>query len=185
AFPFLPFQPTGPALSNALTPAGGTTPAVGGPQILGTQSFHGLDPNFVPPLAHEANLSVEQALPGHMSLSVGYVGTRALRLPVFLDSNLVGQTPHGMRSYNVVDASGNVLNQLTVPVYLQSDRRSSAITSINTGFSAANTWYNSLAVTGRRPFANGIEVLANYTWARATDTGQVQGTNGTFYGGDT
>ena len=49
----------------------------------------------------------------------------------------------------------------------------------------ANTWYNSLAVTVRRPFANGLEVLMNYTWAKATDTGQVQGANGTFYGGDT
>ncbi len=183
-YPFVPFQVTGPPLSLSLFPSGGTAPTVNGPPVLGSQSFHGLDPNFVPPLAHEANLSVEQALPGHMSLSVGYVATRALRLPVFLDSNLVGQTPHGTRTYNVIDTSGNVIKQLTVPVYLQSDRRSSAITSINTGFSAANTWYNSLAVTGRRPFANGIEVLANYTWARATDTGQVQGANGTFYGGD-
>jgi hypothetical protein len=29
-----------------------------------------------------------------------------------------------------------------------------------------------------------LEVIANYTWAHATDTGQVQGSNGTFYGGD-
>ena len=42
-----------------------------------------------------------------------------------------------------------------------------------------------MAVTVRRPFANGLEILGNYTWARATDTGQVQGTIGTFYGGDT
>ena len=42
-----------------------------------------------------------------------------------------------------------------------------------------------MAVTVRRPFANGLEVLVNYTWAHATDTGQVQGANGTFYGGDT
>ena len=55
---------------------------------------------------------------------------------------------------------------------------------INTGFSKANTWYNSLAATVRRPFANGLEVILNYTWARATDTGQVQGASGTFYGGD-
>jgi hypothetical protein len=40
-------------------------------------------------------------------------------------------------------------------------------------------------MTVRRPFSNGLEVLANYTWARATDTGQVQGVSGTFYGGDT
>ncbi len=41
-----------------------------------------------------------------------------------------------------------------------------------------------MAVTVRRPFANGFEVLSNYTWAKATDTGQVGGANGTFYGGD-
>src|SRR5206468_863570 len=168
-----------------LVPVGGNAPTVNAPAKLGPQSFHGLDPTFVPPLAHEFNLGIEQALPARISFSVGYVGTRALRLPVFLDANLVGQTPHGTRTYNVIDASNNVLNQLTVPVYLQSDRRSSAITSLNTGFSVANTWYNSLAMTVRRPFSNGLEVLANYTWAKATDTGQVQGTNGTFYGGDT
>jgi hypothetical protein len=120
-----------------------------------------------------------------MSLQVGYVGTRALRLPVFLDANLIGQTPSGTASYDVLDKSGNIINQLTVPVYRQQDRRNSAITSINTGFSVANTWYNSLAMTARRPFANGFEVLANYTWAKATDDGQVDGANGTFYGGDT
>jgi Carboxypeptidase regulatory-like domain/TonB dependent receptor len=183
-YPFVPFPVTGPPLSAALYPTGGTAPAVNGPPILGAQSFHGLDPNFVPPLAHEANLSVEQALPGKMSLQVGYVGTRALRLPVFLDANLIGQTPHGTRTYDVLSSSNAITQVLTVPVYLQSDRRNSLITSINTGFSSANTWYNSLAMTVRRPFSNGLEILANYTWARATDDGQVAGTFGTFYGGD-
>jgi TonB dependent receptor len=184
-YPFVPFPVTGPPLSGALVPSGGTAPTVNGPTILGAQSFHGLDPNFVPPLAQEFDFGVEQALPGNMSLSVGYVGTRALRLPIFLDANLIGQTPHGIATYNVQDAGNNITSQITVPVYLQSDRRNSAITSLNTGFSVANTWYNSLAVTVRRPFSNGLEVLANYTWARATDTGQVAGTFGTFYGGDT
>ncbi len=185
AYPNVPFIPTGPALSGALFPAGGTAPAVGGPPILGTQSFHGLDPNFVPPLAYEGELSVEQALPGQMTLSVGYVGSRALRLPVFLDANLIGQTPHGSRSYNVLSATNQFIEQLTVPVYLVSDRRDSRLQSYNTGFSVANSWYNSLAVSARRPFQNGLELLANYTWSRATDTGQVGGANGTFYGGDT
>ncbi len=184
-YPNVPFPVTGPSLSSALFPSGGAAPAVNGPSALGAQSFHGLDPNFVPPLAHEAELGVEQALPGKMSLSVGYVGTRALRLPVFIDANLIGQTPHGTRTYDVLNAANQVTQVLTVPVYLQSDRRNSALAGFNTGFSIANTWYNSLAMTVRRPFSNGLEVLANYTWARATDTGQVQGTNGTFYGGDT
>jgi hypothetical protein len=184
-YPFVPFPVTGPSLSTALYPVGGTAPAVNGPAKLGPQGFHGLDPNFVPPLAHEFQMSVEQAMPGKMSLSVGYVGTRAMRLPVFLDANLVGQTPHGLRSYDVLNSAGQIGEVLTVPVYLQSDRRNANITSLNTGYSIANTWYNSLAVTVRRPFSNGLEVLGNFTWARATDDGQVGGANGTFYGGDT
>ena len=183
-FPNVPFQPTGPSISGSLHPGGGAAPQVLGPSTLGPQSFHGLDPNFVPPFSHEADLSVEQALPGKLSLTVGYVGTRGMRLPVFVDSNLLGQTPHGLRSYNVIDASGNFIKQITVPVYLPSDRRNTSLATFNTGLSVANTWYNSMAVTVRRPFANGLEVLANYTWAHATDTGQVGGANGTFYGGD-
>ncbi len=172
------------SLSGSLHPSSGAAPQVHGPSLLGPQSFHGLDPNFVPPFSHEADLSIEQALPGKLSLTVGYVGTRGMRLPVFVDANLLGQTPHGLRSYNVITSTGAFVRQITVPVYLPSDRRNTTLATFNTGRSVANTWYNSMAVTVRRPFANGLEVLANYTWAHATDTGQVGGANGTFYGGD-
>jgi hypothetical protein len=184
AFPNVPFPVTGPPLSGALHPTGGTSPAVNGPSVIGAQSFHGLDPNFVPPLAHQMDLSVEQALPGKMSLSVGYVGTRGMRLPVFVDANLVGKTPSGIKTYTVQDANNNITKTFTVPVYLPSDRINPNLATYNTGFSVANTWYNSLAGTLRRPFANGLEAILNYTWEHASDTGQVQGSNGTFYGGD-
>jgi len=184
-YPDLPYQPSGPALSNALYPTGGTAPTVNLPATSKlSYSFHGLDPNFVPPLAHEMNLSLEQAFPGKLSLQIGYVGTRGMRLPVFLDANLIGQKPSGEASYLVQDAKNNITKTITVPVYLPTDRRNTALSSFNTGFSVANTWYNSMAVTVRRPFANGLELLGNYTWAHASDTGQVQGANGTFYGGD-
>jgi hypothetical protein len=184
AFPNLPFQPTGPALSASLHPVGGDSPSVVGLSATPAYSFHGLDPNFVPPYSQEADLSVEQQLPGKMSLQVGYVGTRGMRLPVFVDSNLIGQTPHGIRTYDVLNASNQIVKVLTVPVYLPSDRRNTSLATFNTGFSAANTWYNSLAGTLRRPFANGLELILNYTWAHATDTSAVNGANGTFYGGD-
>jgi hypothetical protein len=186
-YPNVPFTPTGPPLSAALYPSGGAAPLVNGPSTIGPQSFHGLDPNFVPPYAHEFELSVEQALPGNISLSIGYVGTRGMRLPVFLDSNLIGQKPSGERTYNVLSglATGaTLLKQLTVPVYLPTDRRNTSLATFNTGFSVANTWYNSLAVTVKHPFHNGLEVVGNYTWAHATDDSQVGGANGTFYGGD-
>lgn len=184
-YPNLPYTPTGPGLSQSQYPQGGTVPKVSLPSSSKiSYSFHGLDPNFVPPLAHEWNLSVEQAMPAKISLQIGYVGTRGMRLPVFVDANLVGQKPSGMATYLVQDAKNNVTQTMTVPVYLPSDRRNTALSSFNTGFSVANTWYNAMAVTVRRPFANGLELLGNFTWAKATDTGQVQGANGTFYGGD-
>ena len=183
-YPNVPFLPPGPALSQAVYPTGGTAPAVSGPTATASASFHGLDPNFVPPYSHEMDFSVERALPGKMSLTVGYVGTRGMRLPVFLDANLRGQTATGTASYNVMDASYNVVRQITVPVYKTSDRINSSLSSFNTGFSIANTWYNAMTVTVRRPFGNGFEVLGNYTWAHGSDDGQVAGSNGTFYGGD-
>ena len=184
SYPNLPYTPSGPALSGSLYPTGGAAPAVTPLTTAASYSFHGLDPNFVPPFAHEMNLSVEQAMPGKISLQIGYVGTRGMRLPVFVDSNLIGVKPSGEATYVVQDKTNAVTKTITVPVYRPADRRNTGLASFNTGFSVANTWYNSMAVTVRRPFANGFEILGNFTWAKATDTGQVQGANGTFYGGD-
>ncbi len=181
-FPNVPFLPAGPSLSNALYPMGGTAPTVTNVSGRASISFHGLSPDFVPPLSQEFDLGVEQSLPGKLTLSVGYVGTRATHLPVFLDANLVGQTPHGLRTFNLTDTAGT--KQITVPYYLASDRIDPTLTSINAGFSVANSWYHSMAVTVRRPFANGLEVLLNHTWAKALDDDQVQGAFGTFYGGN-
>src|SRR5215831_10481951 len=182
-FPNVPFLPPGPALSGALYPQGGTAPAVTGVNASASASFHGLSPEFVPPITHEFSLALEQEMPGKMSLTIGYVGTRALRLPVFLDANLVGQTPHGVRSFNVTYPNGTT-NLWTVPYYLASDRIDPTLTSINAGFSVANSWYNGMAITIRRPFDHGFEALVNYTWAKALDDDQVQGAFGTFYGGN-
>lgn len=184
-----PIPTVDPNISNALHPTGANTPiaqlpfpAAGFTTGL-IPSFHGLSPNFVPPLTHEMDLSVEQQLPGKIALSVGYVGSRALRLPVFVDANLIGQTPHGLRTYAVKNNAG-VVSSLTEPFYLTTDRANTALGSLDTGFSVANSWYHSLAVSFRRPFANGLELLANETWSKAMDDDEVAGSNGTFYGGN-
>jgi Carboxypeptidase regulatory-like domain/TonB dependent receptor len=182
-FPNVPFTPAGPSLSGSLYPAGGAPPTVTNVSGKASISFHGLSPDFVPPLTHEWDFSIEQALPGKMSLSVGYVGSHALRLPVFLDANLVGQTPHGTRAFNITYPNGTT-KLVTVPYYLTTDRIDQTLTSINAGFSVANSSYNGMAVTLRRPFDHGLEVLLNYTWAKALDDDMVQGAFGTFFGGN-
>ncbi len=184
-----PIPSPDPALSSALIPSGGNVPVAENPfpTTLSTvgvvPAFHGLSPNFVPPLTHEMDLSIEQQLPGKMSLSIGYVGTRGIHLPVFMDANLVGQTPHGLHTYNVTGYNG-VVTSYTLPFYLPSDRANTSIGSLNTGYSIANLWYHSLATTLRRPFANGLEIILNETWAHSRDDDQVAGTFGTFYGGN-
>jgi len=184
-FPNVPYAVPGPPLSSAIYPAGGHAPSVVG--VSGTQapitSFHGLSPNFVPPLVHEFDLAVEQALPGKLSLSLGYVGSRGLRLPVFIDANLVGQTPHGLHSFYITYPNGTT-PLVTVPYYTSNDRINTSLSSLNAGFSVANSWYNGMAVTVRRPFDHGLEVLLNYTWAKALDDDMVSGNYGTFYGGN-
>jgi hypothetical protein len=183
AFPNVPFPVPGPSLTGALFPAGGSAPTITGISSTASTSFHGLSPAFVPPLVHEFDLAVEQALPGKMSLSIGYVGSRGLRLPVFMDANLVGKTPSGQRSFDITYPNGTT-KLVTVPYYLASDRINPALTSINAGFSVANSWYHGMAVTLRRPFEHGLEVLMNYTWAKALDDDMVGGAFGTFYGGN-
>ena len=185
AFPNVPFPVPGPALTGALHPTGGVAPTVVGLSASSSPvtSFHGLSPDFVPPITHELDLAIEQALPAKFSISLGYVGSRALRLPVFLDANLVGQTPHGTHSFNITDASGNTTLR-TVPYYLASDRLNTSLSSLNAGFSVANSWYNGMAVTLRRPFDHGLEILLNFTHAKALDDDMVSGAFGTFYGGN-
>ena len=174
-FPNVLFTPPGPALAAPFS--GAATPAVtpGGKALV--SSFHGLDPNFVPPIAHEAQLTLEQQV-GPTAISLGYVGTRALHLPIFIDTNLAKAST--TRTYNIYDKSGAQSGSIILPWYTQ--RLTTADGSINTGFSAVSSWYNSLVGTVRQPMRHGLELLLNYTFSKTTDFGQVGGQFGTFYG---
>ena len=177
-FPNVLFTPPGPPLGAAFSGAATSQVTPGGSALV--SSFHGLDPNFVPPIAHEGNLTVEQQVPGKMTLSLGYVGSRALHLPIFIDTNVAPAT--GTRTYNLYNGSGTQTGTVTLPFY--TSRITTADASINTGFSAVSSWYNSMVFSVKRPFSNGLEMLLNYTWSKATDLGQVGGAFGTFFGSD-
>ena len=174
------FTPPGPALtapfSGALTPQVVNTGAT-----LAPLSFRGLDPSYENPYSHSFDISVEQELPYNSALTLGYVGNRAMRLPVFVDVNLKPATT--TKTYDVVDKSGNTLKTVTVPWYTQ--RQTYVDGSILGGFSGVNSWYHSFVATLKKPVSHGVELLANYTYSSATDGGQVSGVNGTFNGTDT
>ncbi|MGB9029484.1 MAG: carboxypeptidase regulatory-like domain-containing protein [Acidobacteriaceae bacterium] len=174
------FQPPGPPLKAPF--AGAATPqVVNTGASLAALAFRGLDPHFTNPYSHSFDVTVEEQLPGQMTVSLGWVGNRAMRLPVFFDTNLAPAT--ATKTYDITSSTGVTSRTITEPFYTA--RAATQDAAILTGFSVVNSWYNSMAFTFRKPFSHGLEVVANYTFANATDGGQVSGVNGTFNGTDT
>jgi Carboxypeptidase regulatory-like domain/TonB dependent receptor len=174
------FTPPGPAPINQVT--GAPSPAVNTGLSLGTIAARGIDPNFKNPESMSWDVAVEQALPLRATFTVSYVGNRALRLPIFVDTNVdpASAVNHQYYFFPTATSAPTVIN---LPFYTA--RLSNNTGSLLTGFSDVNSNYHSLVFSVRKPFAHGIEVLANYTWAKAMDGGQVSGVNGTFNGTDT
>ena len=178
-FPNVIFTPPGPPLAAPF-------PGALAPQVintnppLGVLATHGVANDFVNPLVHEGEVTVERRLPGDLSLSAGYVFSRALHLPVFIDANLAPSTT--TQSYAILNSAGTLTQTITEPFYTKRlDPRTGIIA---TGNSVVNAWYNGLLVTLRRPLGHGVEFLTNYTFAKSIDDGAVQGNVGTFSGTD-
>ncbi|SDE64838.1 TonB-dependent receptor [Terriglobus roseus] len=172
------FLPPGPAPKNLVTGTAITPVNPGLPSS--AIGVRGASPNFLNPYTHSFDLAVEQQLPFHTTLTIGYVGTRGMRLPIYVDSN-VDPTSAINRTYQLTNATGQV-STFSFPYYTK--RLYTSTTSVLTGYSDVNSWYHSGVFSVRKPFANGFEVLANYTWARTMDAGQSGAPNGTFNGTD-
>ncbi len=178
-FPNVIFTPPGPApaapFPGALTPQlVNTNPPLG---ILAT---HGLQNDFVNPLVHEGNFTVERQLPGGFIASGSYVFSRGLHLPVYLDANVAPATT--TKSYDILSSSGTLAQSITVPFYTARINPGTGV--ILTGYSTVNSWYHGMILTLRRPLRQGFELLVNYTLSKSIDDGAVSGQFGTFYGTD-
>jgi hypothetical protein len=186
------FVPPGPPLAAAFP--GALTPAVAAGGGLLPLSFRGISPTFTNPYTHSFDLAVEQQLPWQMTLSLGYVGTRGMRLPYDVDMNQ--PMPTTTRTYTILNTAGAIDTTkgangfVTVPFIPNGTARPSPNdANVLVGFSGVNSWYNSGAFSLKKPFSKGLELLVNYTWAKAMDESQVQGGNsvqnsggGTFQG---
>jgi hypothetical protein len=145
-----------------------------------TQLSHGVNPDFVNPLVHEGEFTVEKQLPFGMSVSAGYIFSRGLHLPVFVDSNIAPTTL--THSYAILNPSGGVSQTISEPWYTQRLNPTTGV--ILNGYSSVNSWYNGGIFTLRKPMTHGVELLFNYTYSKSIDDGAVAGANGTFFGTD-
>jgi hypothetical protein len=185
-FPNVFFTPPGPPLAAPF--AGALTPTVAIPAgglATSIQAVHAMAPNFVNPVAHEVELTVERQLPGRMSLSATYLLTRANHLPSDWDANIAPTTKTA--SYDVLSgttAGAATLLTTTVPFYTTASRVDPNSGLMLTQFSVVNSWYNALVITLKKPMSHDVELMFNYTFSKALDDGQTSGTNGTFFGTD-
>jgi Carboxypeptidase regulatory-like domain len=178
-FPNVIFTPPGPPMaapfSGALTPqvVPFTPPSA-------SQVTRGMSPNWLDPMVHEGNVTVERQLPGGLAASVAYVVSRGLRLPIFYDANLAPSTT--TKSYDILSSGGQTAQTVTFPYY--TTRIDANTGEVFIGQSDVNSWYNSMVISLRRPMRHGLEFQAYYTLAKSFDGAQVQGSNGTFNGTD-
>jgi hypothetical protein len=180
-FPNVIFTPPGPALaapfSSAVTPqVVNTNPS------LSTQVIRGLSPDFVNPLVHMGEFVIEREVGWNSSFSASYLFSRGLRLPVFVDANLAPATT--TRTYDVVDSGGNTLSTFTLPLYTSRASTGTGGGVVLVGESVVNSAYHALTLSYNKRISHGFETIANYTYSKAIDSGQVPGTFGTFNGTD-
>lgn len=179
SFPNVIWTPPGPPVAAPF--AGALTPQViAFTPPSATQVTRGMAPDWVNPRVHEGDVTVERELPGGFSASGAYVVSRALHLPIFLDTNLAPSTT--TKTYDILGAGGAPAQTYTVPFY--TGRIDTNTGEVFAGFSDVNSWYNSMVITVRHPMQHGLEFTVNYTLSKAFDGGQVAGSNGTFNGTD-
>jgi len=182
-FPNVYFTPPGPAVAapfpGALTPSVGIP---GGTLSASLAAVHGMSPDFVNPVAHEAEVTIERQLPGRMSVSATYLLTRGLHLPASYDANVAPTTSTATYDVLASPTSGATALTATVPFYGSRIDPNSGL--ILNQASIINSWYNGLVLTLRKPMSHDVEFVFNYTYSKALDDGQTAGTNGTFFGTD-
>ena len=182
-FPNVLFTPPGPPLVSPFSgaPTPGVCSACAAAASLASIASHGLTTNFLPPRVHEGNLSIERQLPGNMTVSATYLFSRGQRLPAFVDNNINPSSGVFTATYDVLNSAHTITQTFTEPFYTQ---RLNTTGVILTGESVLNSWYNGLVLKWRKPMAHDLDLLADYTFSKSQDNGQVPGQFGTFYGTD-
>ena len=132
------------------------------------------------PDVFQYNLSVEHQLPGNMTLSVAYVGTRGV--------HLWAEKP-GNPSIPTAIVNGVYYWSSQVPAcssIVPTCRLNPNYAGFSLDQTAADSWYNSLQIVANKRLSDGLEFQAAYTYSHSLDTaeGQLTGQDCTASGMD-
>jgi outer membrane receptor protein involved in Fe transport len=130
------------------------------------------DPNYRPAYSEQATLAIDRELTKNTSLSVSYVWSRSLHIPVSYDTNVAA--PAYSLNYRVLDTSGAVVGTYSTPIYTA---RNPAILVNGAAYanrisvlqSAANSYYNALLVNLKHRYSNWLQGDLSYTYGHTID----------------
>ncbi len=138
-------------------------------------------PSFRNGEIHQAEVAIEEALPGHLHLEASAVASLGRRLPVTLDANIDPVINPKTITYVVVDGShmGPIkAPYITVPFYASwpsvnsstgfAGRLNSSYQQVTEIFSRANSTYEAAMLRLIRS-SRTLSIRAHYTYAHATD----------------
>jgi hypothetical protein len=133
-----------------------------------TPVIEGTDPNLQDGLTQEYNLNVQYAMGRGYVFDVGYVGTRSLHRPGFLQFDQASlASPQNPVNGETTNSIGNVTARLPIQ-------------GINPGSMSADSImignYNSLQASLTKQMQHGFQLQGNYTWSKNLD--EVDGENG-------
>lgn len=115
---------------------------------LGASSGNAVQPEWKTPYNMQWSLFGEREIVPNLSLEVGYVGTRGVKLE---------QAP-------------NLNAALPGPGTIASRRRYPALGNLNVSVAAGDSWYNALQVNLQRKWRSGFSFKTSYAWSKSLST---------------
>ena len=138
-------------LFPAAAPPGGT-PA-DGTYLFNIGPFNRKDPNI-----QQWTLSVQRTLPGDLFLEMAYVGSKGTHLSKRVDANLDPSPPAPGDTRSVQDRRP----YQPFGFFLSDQAR-------------ANSEYDALQITARKPLSHGLSFLSGFTWSKSLDNDSYDG----------
>jgi len=134
-------------------------------------NVYGFQKDYKPGAVYNYSFGVQQALPGQVALSVGYVGNQAKHQTL---NHVINQVPYGAHfaagNADPTNPSASLPDSFLVPY-----PGFSPSTYIIDFSGKAN--YNSLQITAKRRYSKGLLYGIAYTWSKAMDLGDTETNN--------
>ena len=143
----------------ATVPSNGIIPV--NTPLLKSQSYFVIPKGYLDPYIESWNFTYERALPGQLSLAIGYVGNHGVHMPVQYNLNAVSDA-----AFIGKGAAGQPYN-----------RTYGITSSINEYFAQVSSNYHSLQVSLNRHFTSGVTLTSSYTYSKALGYAEENGEN--------